>query len=338
MLAKFLRQIQQISSDPSGRCSRERDYVYRLPFRFIIPHELISARSDIHPDFLKLCPSARLGQSFIGPATGRCYRQPIITYMIRVTRIRTNILMRSPVKCREQREIFVMPFTSAAPPLETAYFPGEYKCYTSKTLRQHMWSRSHGDLQISAREPSPLNLSTIAPRSSSVLSLKLAFTPRALCEIYRPPDWKVTVKYYLRSRTFFSTRKLDRIPTAAAMQSNQFLGMRDHNTASEIREYATSSWRRDEMLDNGVAKGDRICLWTTTLNVPVNASKNLLPTFLNPLSARQYAVVLTLTVYGFLHGVLRLVIPVQVICYPSDGTPSQAFRESETSNARSASL
>jgi hypothetical protein len=74
------------------------------------------------------------------------------------------------------------------------------------------------------------------------------------------------------------------------------------------------------------------------LNVPVNASKNSLPTFLNPLSARQYAVALKLTIEGLLHGVKRLVIPIQVIYYPLEGIPSQTSRESEASNPSSTAL
>lgn len=60
--------------------------------------------------------------------------------------------------------------------------------------------------------------------------------------------------------------------------------------------------------------------WTTTLSLPVNTSKDLLPTFLNALSARQYALVLRLMIEGLYHDTIELIVPVQVIYYPADTT------------------
>ena len=42
----------------------------------------------------------------------------------------------------------------------------------------------------------------------------------------------------------------------------------------------------------------------------------MLPTFANPLSARQYAIVLQISVKGLHPNIMELVLPIQVIYYP----------------------
>jgi hypothetical protein len=333
MLAKkFLRQTQHISSESSStRYCRDHLYVYRLPFRFVIPHELISARSDVHPDFLKLCPSAKLGSTFLGPTTRKTYKQPITTYMIRIIRVQTEIVMASPIRCYDEREIIIKPYTIAAPPLQIEHFPREYKLCTTKALKQHMWNGSFAHLHVSAAEPPPLNVSTAAPRTSTFVSVKLALTPKLPCEMeLRPREWKCVVKYCLRSRTFYSTQKMERIPTSSATKSDQFLRMREGKSAWETRGFWPISWRRDYLPEGGTPTQDeRLCPWMTTLVLPVNASKDLLPTFLNCLSARQYALVVRLMIEGLHHGAIELVIPVQVIYCPAEAASPAVDAEIE---------
>lgn len=316
---KFLKEIQKLLSDPSIRCRSDLFNIYRLPFRFVIPHMLISARSDMDPEFLKLCPSAKVGLTFRGPETAHIYRQPMITYTLRVKQIRTGMRVGTSMKCYKEREIIIMPYTPPAPPLRIEHFPRDYKSCSTKIIKQHRWSRPLGTLEISAAEPSPLNVLTMAPKSSTFVVMMIIFKPRLdIC----PWNWKFAVKYHLRSRTFCSTRKLDRVPTRSTVRLDQSLTMHDVNSAPEVREYGTLRWRRENHLileRSDLSKNDNLCLWTTTLILPVNASKSLLPTFLNPLSARQYALVLRLSIEGLYHEALELVLPLQVIYYPAEG-------------------
>jgi len=76
-------------------------------------------------------------------------------------------------------------------------------------------------------------------------------------------------------------------------------------TAPEVREYPELSWNNNDG-----------CQWMTSLKLPIRVVKKLLPTFLNQLSARQYAVVVRLSIRGIFHGVLELVLPLQVIYNP----------------------
>jgi hypothetical protein len=332
---KFLRQIQHISSNSSMGCREDNLYVYHLPFRFTIPHKLISARSDVHPDFLKLCPSAKIGSRLMGPMSRKIYRQPIITYVIRIIRVQTGVVMKSPIRCQDEREILIMPWTPATPPLEIKHFPQEYKPFTSKCVKQQVWKRFLGHLHVSAVEPVPLNICTPAPRASTVVSVQLTFTPKPPpCEIeVCPQEWKCVVKYYLRSRTFYSTRKLERMPTSLTTKTDPLLRMREEKNKWEVREFGLSCWGRGgPPQDGNLVQDESLRPWTTTLLLPINASKTLLPTFLNALSARQYALVLRLMIEGLHHATIELIVPTQVIYYPADADLPAQEAELETSD------
>jgi len=301
----------------------------RLPFHFIVPHELISARSDVHPDFLKLCPSTKQGLSFSGPVTGKMFWQPMIIYMIKIKGIRTDKIVENFLRSTYQREITIMPYTPPAPPLVIEAFPREYKSSVTTSLKRRM-RRSFATLTLSAAEPSPINILAFAPRASTSVVLSLLFTPNYLCDSDTgPSEWSCLVRHYLRIRTFYSTRKLDRMPTLAAARTNPCLRIHDQKTAPEVREYGKVSWNKGEACR------------VTILKIPICAMKTLLPTFLNQLSARQYAVVLRLSIQGLSHKVMELVLPVQVIYYPPLGTMlgrDEVVMEAEDENSWSASL
>ncbi len=228
--------------------------------------------------------------------------------------------MRSPITCQREREILIMPSTLAAPPLEVKHFPREYKTCITKGIKQYVWKRLLGHLHVSAAEPVPLNVCTAAPRASTLVSVHLTFTPKPPCEIeVCPREWKCTLKYYLRSRTFYSTRKLERVPITLTTKTDPLVRMSEEKSGWEVRGFGPSCWRRGgppRQAGNPV-HDERLRPWTSTLVLPVNTSKNLLPTFFNTLSARQYALVLRLTIEGLYHAEMELIVPIQVIYFPA---------------------
>ena len=88
--------------------------------------------------------------------------------------------------------------------------------------------------------------------------------------------------------------------------------MRESKLGFEIRDYGKTVWKRQDTVSNP----DAICSWETILKVPINTRKTLLPTFANPLSARQYAIVLQISIKGLHPNIMELVLPIQVIYYP----------------------
>lgn len=331
---KFLSETQEIEATSSHRHRWEGLSVHRLPFAFTIPTELISSRSDVNPAYLTLPPTVREGQSYYGLATKQEYMQPRITYVITAVSTRFPRGTTSATKCRTKREVTVMPSIPASPPLQIEHFPHEYKTTCVKTLKRRVWNRPLGELTISAAEPKAFNISTSAPRASTVAAVKLLFQP---CETHTPAatpyEWRLTVKSHLKVRTFYSTTPFTQVPTKESVKSEPLAEMTSSCTYREIRQCDTLSWRLHRLSSAGTIASDTLATpWTTTLIVPVNASKALIPTFLNPLSARRYVLVLHITVDKIHHEAIVLEVPVQVICDPSQpATLSKRGASCETS-------
>lgn len=223
-------------------------------------------------------------------------------------------------RSRCTREIKVMPSIPALPPLQIAHFPREYEMTCRKELKRHMWSSTLGSLRISAEEPQPLNLSSIAPRASTLAAVNLSFRPVKVYTPIAPPNWTVTVRYLLRSRTFCTTHPLTEIPNLDTVQRNPLVQMTTETTPPETRQPNKLAWRLhpQSSAEPSVSKSSSL-LWTTTLRVPVNASKKLIPNFLSPFSARRYALVIQITFAPGYRQTLALELPIQLLHHSSTG-------------------
>lgn len=289
-------------------------YRSQVPFQFTIPDQLISARSDVHPDFLRLCPSTNIGRTFDKALCFIHASQPWINYHIKISRVRADDLIPSVISSRA-REIPIVPFSYAAPPLELDHHPHQYKCSSTMALKKTMFGRPRGKLTITAMEPAPINLFTESPRASSVVSLKLTFAPARQFHV-ELSQWRLVVKSRVRTRTFTTIRRLPQAPTSMTSQTDPFLHMEEQKEKWEVRDYGPVSWRSEqwERDERGLKP-----LWTADIRVPVSVSKALLPTFLNLLSARQYAVVLRVSISELPSWKeLALAIPLQLVYHDQD--------------------
>jgi hypothetical protein len=236
--------VQKLFSDPEACHIDNSVRIYRLPFRFVVPNSLISARSNVHPKFLKLRPSTDVGLSYRGPISGNLYGQPLIAYMIRVNCIKTGLAVPRDRKYYSQREIKILPYTSPDPPLGIDCFPTEdYNSSSKSIIRQHRWGRPIGSLEVSATEPAPLNILTSAPRPCTFARIDMVFRARPALGIGPPPaKWKCAVKYHIRCRTFWSTKPLEQHPKSTTAKLEPFVAMRDQKISPEIREYSSLCW------------------------------------------------------------------------------------------------
>ena len=273
-------------------------------------------------------------------ACGDIYMQPLIIYLLRVTRVKTTFAMTSPISLYDKREILIMPYTAPAPPLPLEYVPDEYTICAKTALKRHSWDRNLGQLQISASEPMPLNALTASPKASTTLSLELQFTTNNAHKLKKhPKDWRVAVSYYLRSRTFFSTKKLERLPAHTEMYDCPWIHVHYSKTPLEARGYGPLIWKENRISEQQAAiDSNRAKSWSTMLSIPINAPKSLLPTFLNLLSARQYAVVLKVKILAHHHHPLKLVVPVQVIYHPLKSIPPPYVECQSATNAQDSIL
>ena len=291
-------------------------------------------------EFLKLCPSTKVEPTFVEPSTGRVFGQPAITYVIKIRRILIEgCTSQTQVPCSEEREIDIKPFDGPAPPIDPSHFPYDYRTHITRRLRDCRWKHPFGALSASVAEPTPLDTWTSAPSASTMVTIQLSLTPTGRhpqkFEMFGQWSWQPVVTYHIRSRTVFSTCLLRRVPSLRDADLNPFIEVKDRKTRAERQKCGALVWSRDcrsshqtnpDTLQCGgrsrassrsqECEEHHSCDWTATLTAPITAAKSLLPTFLNRLSARQYALVLRLDIEGLPHPVLKLVIPLQVIHCP----------------------
>ncbi len=311
-----------MQKDVNLRNSQGGFHVYCLPFHFVVPYETISRHGDLNPEFLRLPPSTASKTTQFDPR--KTY--PQIQYFIQVAHIRIDAAINPYYYRHNLRYVNIVPYSSEALSLWVADFPEEYKTCTTSVLNRHPWIHTLGHIQLWAAEPNPVNLLTLAAQASTVLSLKMRFTP---CITFKKTsylwNWACSVSYCIRSQTFSSTRKLDQIPTLSAIRTDPTLGMVEKKTKWKTWDFHSLSWTKEdhEVLEANDTRGKQDEAWIATLDIPVNISTSLSPTFLNVLSARRYAIILRFSLKNLHHGVLELKVPVQLIYSPSDAASQE---------------
>ena len=308
---KFLSEIQDLNTPACQGHHSNDQTVFRLPFEFVIPKSLISARSDVDRDYLNLLPTVKEGLVFQGPTSGKIYMRPHIMYLLKASAV--HLGLGKTRRC--DQEVTVMPSVAARPPLPIEYFPDEYNAACTRTLKRHIWSRPTGRLIVSLVEPHPLNIAVCEPRATTIASIRLLFEPcKSQTKLVRPYDWDIAVQTSLRSDTFFASRPFPQVPVCGSMKKDNLIQVDTRSKLLDLRSCGTLPWRLHRLTSAGTIIPDQSVIpWTTTLIVPVNAAKNLSPTFLGPLSARRYALVLHLNIANMFHNSLTLSIPIQVI-------------------------
>lgn len=256
--------------------------------------------------------------------TKKQYRQPMIIYLIRVKNLRTDKPVENVVTSTKTREVTIMPFTPVAPPLVSEAFPGEYISYATTEIKQHKWRRALGTLRLSAAEPPPLNILAKGPRLSTMVVLSVVFDQsKALKSNLQGYPLVITTQF--RTRTFYSTRKIEKVPTVIAAKTSAYLRVREKKGKAEIREYDKVTWRRETDLKSSEQSVSRGTWFSANIMVPINVAKPLLPNFVNPLAARRYTIMIRLAIKGLSHKPAELILPIQVINWPSQGSGLETF-------------
>lgn len=297
---------------PSALESLGNSTVMPLEFNFILPLHLASDTSAVDTRFLELYPSARVELSN-GSWKGEQQSQHLsIFYRITATIKLDSTLQHS---CNPgqvyQRNIRVKPTKLADPPLQIQFYPGEFKVESSIRIRNH-WLSSIGKLHVSADEPKPLDLAVTTPRASTDVPILLSFTTgKSLTE---PFDWTIVVQSQIKMRTFYGSRKLTREPTIHDLREGK-LSLRTISTEKETRYYKALEWTKGQFPQNKecITPGEKPgSLWFSTLYATVSLSKDFLPSFLSPLAALRYSVVLKISILGRTHSTATVEVPVQV--------------------------
>ncbi|KAF2095393.1 hypothetical protein NA57DRAFT_59407 [Rhizodiscina lignyota] len=314
---RFLQEVDTVEHCPSPTDAATKTEI-QLPFSFVIPRRLISARPVSDLRFLRLHPTVKMGCSFDDYPTKSRYMQPLVFYHLLAT-IRQKEEGRFPPLPQCEREAIIMPTQAPDPPLYAESYGREYKLQSRVKLRRHLYNRPCGSLELSASEPLSLNLLVAAPRASTTVPIKVSFTPKhsATSDIV-PYDWTLVVKSYVRMRVFYSAKCLDREPTLTDVAAKRHIALSTRLTAAEAREYSSLSWRVDRRSPfDAPGDADKKQLpWLAKLQAMVTAPKTLPPSFLSQTAALRYSIVLEVTVANMQMSAAVLELPVQVIRDP----------------------
>lgn len=277
----------------------------------MIPDELISARSEVSSKFLHLPPSMRLGHPLTLGLPPRTYMQPLIFYVVIAHLYSAH--EGGSITGYSELEFKVKPLAKAQPPLQLSYYPSEFTPTSECVVKRHLWGRSLGRLRISCSEPEALNTAVAAPRATTTAFAKMMFVPRKNCGLMiYPYEWEVTVKYFVKSKTFCSSQVFTKEPLVPDLKSS-ILELHTETTTPETRRCTSHGWRVDRLSKRGTIESeDEDKPWTTCLKIPINAPKDLLSTCLTTLSARRYSLCLSFHIVGFSHHTVELEVPIQV--------------------------
>jgi len=82
---------------------------------------------------------------------GHLCMQPFIHYNIRAVVRYRDVVIGPSVEMQESREILLIPFTEASPPLEIQDFPGEFFPISTRTLKSSRLAGAFGEMSISIK-------------------------------------------------------------------------------------------------------------------------------------------------------------------------------------------
>jgi len=311
---QFLHQTQEI---PSRQYEPRNDfslYHYSLPFRFVIPQQLVTLPPGPCEHFCDLPPSFQHGATYQAPGDSHIFMQPLISYSLNAVILFPPRPGRPHIESRiTRRNISITPLSRLAPPLEIGHLQQKYSLFSAQAIKAHYWTRSLGVLEVSGMEPSPLNMLARTPRAASNLSLRLKFKPEQEFAMHvRPFEWTFLVEHSIVARTSYCTRLIGDPFDTREGNRKPYMRTVDEVVTSERRLLNNASWRLDRISDLGTISPSATPSWVTSLSLPVTARKSLIPTFTTLLGARRYCLKVKLTISNLHHTPLEVQLPLQV--------------------------
>jgi len=306
---RIFKVTQTLCTTASSYTPLNQNLSYKLPFDFVIPNRLVAPLCNIPTQYLDLPFTMSQGSVQMGGAEirGR-FEQPSVTYSLSVNSCVCNTRVHLKAEYWPWREIIIMPPSFPAPPLMISAYPEEYRTSSAQWLKKHYLGKTLSQVRASAEEPSPLDLSTTASRATTIahVALEVGSSSESNIAMVDKKNWTVCVKSFLRSRTFYTTKLLESVPNLYDLGKNPLLQLSTGVSDGETREISGLRWY-------SVSAAAGRPQWRSDLRIPISYFKNLLPTFLNPLSARRYSLVLQIEILGFKHSPVILEVPIQVV-------------------------
>lgn len=299
-------------------------------FRLLIPRWAIIPADRVPDQCLDLPPSIFVGQSYKLHGEQWEYGQPNIEYQL-VAQItlrrstRDSSRLPQPEVQSASKLITIMPCSLPSPPTDLSDFPAEFISSESNTYNA-IFSGTSYTMRLSTIEPNPV---VLKPATDNIAIIPVhveidtvpgkSDLPTELPSKLRNLAFKV--QPILRSKTFYSTVPFRKMPGQTMLTAKGTLRLKDEILKLTSHTLGASSCRHGlgnvQAVSNDMSRrGSRPGMpktWFTSVNVPVMVQSDLAPTFCSATAARQYSLIMRITVCGWKINEFVLEIPLQIL-------------------------
>ncbi|PWY88347.1 hypothetical protein BO70DRAFT_359787 [Aspergillus heteromorphus CBS 117.55] len=362
----FLRLRQPIEETvyPTPRVL-EVGRTYQFPFTFVVPDRLLPhicnhAKTNLHVEHSHTLLPPTLGdpmmttnrKAVVDDMTPEMCR---IAYLVRVT------LQKKPAAPNAApatlasvgKKVRIIPTVDEEPPLNVSDDEGLYCMRKEKDVKRGFMRGKLGRLVVAAAQPKPVQLSPPGEDNNgdgcdsvnTVATVHLRFDPVG----DECPPRLGTVWSKLRVSTFYSSDPWGDYPSASCIRSWAQMGGRGmytevvplstmcvasapwtkHTTPAGERRDSMQSTSSTESLPGPSASFGGSTYYTAAVVVPVTLpkAKTFVPTFFSCLTARVYALELSISYHApnarILTPSASLKVPIQLTCEARPGAPSK---------------
>lgn len=333
-----------------------------IPFKFIIPSLNPKAVNRDQPVRCQnLPPSFNHGNSYPSRWSPRTRPQCSIVYKLhcRAALSMANTSgVSQEVTLEAEKEIEFLPYAEPEPPTIISSSQGEFITEIERPVWRHFCGRRIGKLRVVTEEPSPLVYTSSSRSPSTECTIHLSLSTSVDSKFLQSLSLRVTS--FLRSKTFYSEKPINCVPTRFAIRDKGTMVLYDEDTRLGDSKFPKLKWTytthdgdhietldpdgsyaldKTPLLnsnrDSGVVRmlptspsedetrSDRHGIWKASVRFPIAIQQRQQPTFCTELLARSYLLLFRLHIGGAYVEMLDCEVPLQVAYpYRTNETPA----------------
>lgn len=329
-------------------------------FSLTLPRSVVPQTSGIPDQCLSLPPTMSVGK-VLEASNHAQYAQPRISYRL-VALAHVHLPDGDVHTVKGGKEISVMPCSEPSPPVEVADFPDEYVSLATNSFRTSLFGAQYL-MTLFMAEPTPISIGPMKRQHKTTVRLSVearAAAGRELTTNLYPlhqalRDLTFKVQPILRVKTYYSTKPFPMLPSQKMVTADGPIRLHDSVVRMVEVEVMSTSWQPkflDEVpcYEEAVRSASvssrssetssarrssqssvkppnspsQVLAWTASLNVPVELSGTILPTFCSAIASRQYSLIARIRLKGASIKQFVLEAPLQVHHSPCAVTPGTA--------------
>lgn len=232
--------------------------------------------------------------------------QPLISYNIRATaELKNN--SAGNMNLQKILEVKLIPFTEISPPLAVEDFPQEYTFNLTRSLTKIPFGGKCGDLWISMNEPPALRFTDRSTNANTTNQLKLMLTGGSgLITDKGAKHLTCVIRSGILVKIFSSTTSLSGMPSYSMIKTKQGI-------QAQLSYIELPTRKLNVQLNETDDQDKQFPRWATSITLPIECPRTLVPTFCCRLAAVRYAFKIHIDIKGMYHLPMSLEVPIQVL-------------------------